>query len=400
MATVVGPARRRGVLGGSSWRIGRVSGIEIAIDQSWLLIFLLISVSVSTQLAASHAQSDAAARWLTAGVVACAFFASIVLHELGHSLVAQVLGIRVRSITLFLFGGVAQLESEPRKPAHEVGIALAGPAVSFALGGLFGALAGVAGEATLAGGGLGWLGRVNLALGLFNLAPGFPLDGGRVLRGVLWAATGSFARATRIASASGAGIAALLMLAGVAVVFAARDLVGGLWLVFMGWFLLSASRSAVGAMEVERILGAVHVRDVLEPVRHAIVSADASVAELVSGHVLRSGLRTLWVVDPASDRLLGIATLRELASVPSERRTGMRVDAVMLPVARVTSVSAGDTALVGMQRLAAAGVNQLPVLEDGRLVGALTRERLLGLLQAGLWLGDGRRAGAAGAAPR
>ena len=398
MATSIGPARSRGVLGGSSWRIGRVSGIDIAIDQSWLLIFLLISMSVSAQLAASHADSAVAVRWGTAVVVAVAFFASIVLHELGHSLVAQALGTRVRSITLFLFGGVAQLESEPRKPAHEVGIALAGPAVSVSLAGVFSVLAGLVGEPTLAGTGLAWLARVNLALGLFNLAPGFPLDGGRVLRGVLWAATGSFARATRIASASGAGIAVLLMLAGAAVVFGARDWVGGLWLVFLGWFLLSASRNAVGAMEVERILGAVSVRDVLEPVRHAIVSADASVAELVSTHVLRSGLRTLWVVDPTNERLLGIATLRELASVPAENRAGTRVESVMLPVARATSVSAGDTALVGMQRLAAAGVNQLPVLDDGRLVGALTRERLLGLLQAGLWLGDARSSGAAGPA--
>jgi Zn-dependent protease len=387
-------------LGGSSWRIARVSGIDIAIDQSWLLIFLLISLSVSAQLAASHAQSGSAERWLTAVVVAVAFFASIVMHELGHSLVAQALGIRVRSITLFLFGGVAQLESEPRKPVHEVGIALAGPAVSIALSLLFSALASAAGEATLVSGGLDWLGRVNLALGVFNLAPGFPLDGGRVLRGVLWAATGSFARATRIASASGAGIAVLLMLAGVALGFAARDLLGGLWLVFLGWFLLSASRNAVGAMEVERILGGVIVRDVLEPVRHATVSAEASVAELVSAHVLRSGLRTLWVVDPADERLLGIATLRELARVPAEKRAATRVDSVMLPVARATSVSAGDTALVGMQRLAAAGVNQLPVLEDGRLVGALTRERLLGLLQAGLWLGNARDAGAPGAVRR
>ena len=325
--------------------------------------------------------------------MACAFFASIVLHELGHSLVAQALGIRVRSITLFLFGGVALLESEPRKPMHEVGIALAGPAMSVALAGVFSVLAGAVGEASLGGAGLAWLARVNLALGVFNLAPGFPLDGGRVLRGVLWAATGSFARATRIASRSGAGIAALLMFAGVAVVFASRDLVGGLWLVFLGWFLLSAARSAVGAMEVERILGAVSVRDVLEPVRHATVSPGASVAELVSAHVLRSGLRTLWVVDPASERLLGIATLRELATLPPEAREATRIESVMLPAARATSVSPSDTALVGMQRLAAAGVNQLPVLEDGRLVGALTRERLLGLLQAGLWLGEGRAHG-------
>jgi Zn-dependent protease len=326
--------------------------------------------------------------------VACAFFASIVLHELGHSLVAQALGIRVRSITLFLFGGVAQLESEPRKPAHEVVIALAGPAVSFALAAAFTALASLANEASLASGGLAWLGRVNLALAIFNLAPGFPLDGGRVLRGVVWAATGSFALATRIAAGSGAVIAALLMFAGVASFFATRDLVGGLWLVFLGWFLLSASRSAVGAMHVERILGAVRVRDVLEPVRHALVSDDAIVAEVVAAQILRAGLRTLWVVDPRDDRLLGVATLRELASVPAEQRATTRVAAVMTPAARVTSVSPEDTALVGMQRLGAASVNQLPVLENGRLIGALTRERLLGLLQAGLWLGDIRAADA------
>ncbi|MGH9884703.1 MAG: M50 family metallopeptidase [bacterium] len=395
MTTELGASRRRGILGGSAWRIGRISGIDIAIDQSWLLIFFLISISIAAQLATSNADSSAPARWLTAVAVACAFFASIVLHELGHSFVAQAFGIRVRSITLFLFGGVAQIEREPRKPIHEIAIALAGPAVSFALGGAFTALAGLRDDASLASAALGWLGRVNLALGLFNLAPGFPLDGGRVLRGVVWAMTGSFQRATRVAAASGAGIASLLMLAGVVSAFAARDLIGGLWLVFLGWFLLSASRNAVGAMELERILGAVRVADVLEPVRHATVSPETSVEEVVSGHVLRSGLRTLWIADPKTLRLLGITTLRELARVPAERRAVTSVASAMVPVASAAWVSPADTALVGMQRLAEAGVNQLPVLEDGRLVGALTRERLLGLLQAGLWLGAARPASAA-----
>ncbi len=390
MAIPVQSARAPGVLGGSSWRIGRVSGIEIAIDQSWLLIFLLISLSISAQLGNSNPQSEVVARWATAAAVACAFFASIVLHELGHSLVAQALGIRVRSITLFLFGGVALLENEPRKPMHEVAIALAGPAVSFALGAAFTALAGASSAESLVSAGFAWLGRVNLVLAVFNLAPGFPLDGGRVLRGVVWALTGSFPLATRVAGAAGSAIAGLLMFAGVVSFFATRDLVGGLWLVFLGWFLLSASRSAVGAMQVERVLGGVRVRDALEPVRHACVSAGTAVAEVVSAQILRSGLRTLWVVDPDDDRLLGVATLRELARVPAEKRAATRVESVMTPVARVISVSPEDTALVGMQRLGEAGVNQLPVLENGRLVGSLTRERLFGLLQAGLWLGEPR----------
>jgi Zn-dependent protease len=388
VATAAGSAPAPGVLGESAWRIARVSGIDIALDRSWVLIFVLITLSVAGQLEASLPNVARTACYAAALAVACAFFASIVLHELGHSLVAQSLGIRVRSITLFLFGGVALLESEPKRPGHEVAVALAGPAVSIGLAAAFAAVGGTLGEATLAGAGARWLARVNLALGVFNLAPGFPLDGGRVLRGLLWAATGSFARATRIASAAGAGIAGLLMFAGVLVAFASRDWISGLWLVFLGWFLLNASRSAVGALELERILGGVRVREVLEPALHATVAPGASVAELVSARVLRSGLRTLWVVDPASGRLLGIATLRELASLPQAARETTRVESIMLPAARAVSISPGETALVGMQRLAAAGVNQLPVLEDGRLVGALTRERLLGLLQAGLWLGE------------
>jgi CBS domain-containing protein len=299
--------------------------------------------------------------------------------------VAQSLGVRVRSITLFLFGGVAQLESEPRKPSHEVGIALAGPAVSFALGLGFGALAQTAPDATLAREAIGWLGRMNLALAVFNLAPGFPLDGGRVLRGVIWAVTRDFARATRIASATGSALAGLMMGAGVLVAIVGRDVVGGLWLVFLGWFLLGAARASAGAPDLERILGGVRIGNLLEPVQHACVSGRETVAAVLASHVLGRGVRTLYAVDPAG-KLLGVASLRELAAVPAEARATTSVDAVMVPAERAHSVAASDSALEGLRRLAAARVNQLPALASGRLIGVLTRERVLALLEAELRL--------------
>jgi Zn-dependent protease len=388
------PRRRGGVLGGSAWRVGRVAGIDIGIDQSWFLIYFLISISLSAQLASALPEASPLARWGAALATSALAFTSIVLHELGHSLVAQSLGVRVRSITLFLFGGVAQLESEPRKPSHEVAIALAGPAVSVALGLGFGALARVATEATLAREAITWLGRMNLALGLFNLAPGFPLDGGRVLRGVVWAVTRDFARATRVAATAGSLLAGMMMLAGVLVVVAGRDLVGGLWLVFLGWFLLAASRAPGSAVELERVLGKVRIAGLLEPVEHAAVSGRESVADVLASHVLGRGVRTLYAVDGAG-KLLGVASLRELAAVPPEARAATSVADVMVPAERAHAVSVSDSALDGLRRLAEARVNQLPALDGGRLVGVLTREHLLVLLEAELRMrkaaGAGRR---------
>lgn len=379
-------ASASGVFSASAWRIGRVSGIEIAIDHSWLLIFFLVSISLSAYLGGAVPGVPAGQRWAAALVSSALGFTSIVLHELGHSLVAQAFGLRVRSITLFLFGGVAQLESEPRKPAHELWIALAGPAVSIALGAGALALAGLAPDATLAHESLAWLGRMNLALGIFNLAPGFPLDGGRVLRAIVWAITGDFARATRTAARAGAAVAFVLIALGTFVVLSGQSLVSGLWFVLLGWFLLSAARSAAGSLELERVLGHARVADLLEPVARARVSTRDSVADVVGAHVLRHGLRTLYATEP-DGRLLGIVTLRELAAVPPERRESTPIEAVMVPVARTACLAPGETGLAALRRLAGARVNQLPVLDQGRLVGVLTRERLFALLETELRFG-------------
>jgi len=390
------PAQRsgtaRGVLGGGAWRLGEISGIEIAVDYSWVLIFALITFSLAGSFAQELAGVSRPLAWTAAVATSLLFFASIVLHELGHSLVAQRLGLRVRSITLFIFGGVAQLESEPRRPGHEILIAIAGPLVSFVLAVAFGTLEAVfqsdAGEGETLATMMGSLARINWLLAIFNCVPGFPLDGGRVLRGLVWAMTGSFDRATRIAAAAGSFVAYGLIGLGIVVGLGTGQLASGLWLAFIGWFLLSAARASVGQLAVERALSGLLARDAAESVRGACISGGDGVAE-VTQRLLHSGLRTFYVVD-ADGRLCGLVTIRELASVADADRPHTRIDQVMVPTSRLLVVGPEDPALVALRRMAESGVNQLPLVSDGRLLGAVTRERLINLVQAGVALRSAR----------
>jgi Zn-dependent protease len=382
----------RGVFGGSAWRLGRVAGIDIAIDYSWLLIFLLITLSLGARFAQTQPGWAGAERWGAAVLASLLFFGSIVLHELGHSLVALRLGVRVRSITLFIFGGLASLESEPKRPRDEVMIAIAGPLVSVALGlaflGAAQALAETPGPGRVVPVAFSWLGTINLVLAGFNAVPGFPLDGGRVLRGILWALTGSFERATRMAAASGTLFAYALMILGVAAALAGGQLVGGLWLVFIGWFLMSAARATVGQVVVERILERVRAGEAMEPVGDACFSGRETIDEVVVAAVLTKGLRTLYVTDPDGS-LAGLVTLRELAPVPAAERQVRRLQEVMRPVEQLVLLGPSDTCWTALREMAERGVNQLPVVDRGKLVGVITREQLLRLVQASLALGSG-----------
>ncbi len=376
-----------GVFGGSAWRLGRIFGIEIAIDQSWLLIFGLVTFSLAGRMAVEHETSAAIERWGVAVAASLVFFASLLLHELGHSVVALQTGLEVRSITLFLFGGVAQLGSEPRRPRDEIWIALAGPAVSAALGLGFLALADVlsaAGSSPLSSA-TAWLGSINLALAIFNLAPGFPLDGGRVLRGIVWGVTGSFERATQVASTGGAIVARTLMAMGAILALATGQLLGGLWLVLIGWFLLQAARGPARAMRLERTLGEIRVGDVMEPVARAFVGPSLSVASALQDKVLLHGLRTLYVVE-SDFRLLGIVTLRELAAVPPEQRASCRLCDLMTPVADLHLTSSDESGWRALEEMASYRLNQLPVVDGGRLQGCVSREGLLNVLHAAIAL--------------
>jgi Zn-dependent protease len=383
-------SNRKGVLGGQSWSVGRVAGIEIAIDRSWLLIFGLITFSLARRFAGDQAEWGVFERWGTALVTSLLFFTSIVLHELGHSLVALRCGVDVKRITLFLFGGMAELDSEPRRPRDEIAIAVAGPLTSVAIGLCFGALAGVLHNLSLGLGPLvaeacSWLSTINVVLAVFNCLPGFPLDGGRVLRGIVWWATGDFQRATALATRAGSAVAYGLMGLGLFSAMMTGSWLGGLWLVFIGWFLLSAGRATLVQSTFESVLSQLTVGRICEPVVPGQISGMESVDKLAREGVLGLGLRHFYVVDSAG-ALRGLVALAELAAVPEAERISTRADEIMRPIVDLATVAPDDSAWTALRRMAETGVGQLPVIERGRLRGTIRREHLLDLVRGALAL--------------
>jgi len=380
----------------SGFRLGRIAGIEVFADWSLLIIFLLIAFGLATGVfPAWHPDWPAALAWGTALGAAALFLASVLVHELSHALIGRLGGIQVRRITLFMLGGMAHMEREPPTWRSELAMAAIGPVTSLALGLAFLWLAGlIAGPldidpedpgrllaslsplATL----LAWLGPVNILLGVFNLVPGFPLDGGRVLRALLWGATGSLRKATRWASAGGQAFAWLLIGAGVLTLLGFRFPLlgggpfGGLWLMFIGWFLNNAALVSYRQLLVKQTLEEVPVGRIMQK-QVARVDPDLSVARLVEEHMMGSGQRVLPV--ERAGRFLGLVSLSDLQK--SERRAWERMTAadIMTPLERLACVAPEADAGDALEELARRGVNQLPVLEDGRLVGLLRREDVL-----------------------
>jgi Zn-dependent protease len=378
------------------FRLGQVAGIEVQIDWSLLIVFVLISTSLALGLfPAWHPDWSAALSWLVALTAAVLFFGSVLAHELSHALVGRMQGITVRRITLFVFGGVAQLEREPHEWRAELWMAIVGPATSLAL-----ALVCLLAAAAFAGNvpidmqdpqrvfaALGvlptllvWLGQVNLILALFNLVPGFPLDGGRVLRAVMWGLTGNLRRATRLASAAGQGFAWLLiglglsMMLGARVPFFGTGPIAGLWLAFIGWFLNNAALVSYRQLLVREALEDVPVSRLMLT-RFAVVPPDMTVNALVQEHVLRSDQRVFPVLD--RERLIGMVCLRDVHALDRAAWESTPVRDIMTPLERVTWVNPGQDALEALAVLAQKNVNQLPVIENGRVRGLVRREDIL-----------------------
>ena len=381
---------------GNGLRLGRIAGIEIHADWSLLVIFVLIASSLAMGLFPEwHPDWGLGLIWATALGASVALFASVLVHELSHALVGRVWGIAVRRITLFVFGGVAQMEQEPPNWRAEFWMAIIGPVTSAVLGFLCFLAAGfsispAAGEfedpaqlfATLGVGGtlLMWLGQVNFVLAAFNLVPAFPLDGGRVLRSLMWAISGDFRRATRWASGAGQAFAWFLIATGVAMILGARipflggGLVGGLWLAFIGWFLNNAA-----ALSYRQLLVREALRDVpvarLMLTQIATVPPGLPVSELVDRYLLRSDQRAFPVV--ADGRLEGMVCLHEVRKLDRTAWDRTAVRDIMIPADKLASAGPGEGASDVLTRLAGRNLNQLPVLEDGRVRGLVRREDIL-----------------------
>ncbi len=388
---------------GKGMRLARILGMDVYLDWSLLIVFALVTTALGGGVFPTwHPDWSPPTAWLTALAAALLFFASVLAHELSHAVVGRAFGIEIRRITLFVFGGMAHLEREPEAWRAEFAMALAGPAMSFALGMAclwlaaaigapldalsHNAPAAVLGTLSPAATLLVWLGPVNLVLGLFNLVPGFPLDGGRVLRALLWGATGDLRLATQWAAAGGRLVAWGLMAAGFAMILGltvpvfGRGVVGGLWVALIGWSLHNAAVSGYRQLLVRDLLEA---RPVTQLMRTGVrsVEADLSVAAFVDEYLLGHAQRAFPVTD--GTRFAGMVCLEDVRRVARPDWALTRVAAIMTPAAEVAAVTPRDSAMQALTILGQRGVNQLPVLEGARVLGLVTREDLLRYLALG-----------------
>lgn len=376
--------------------LGSISGIQIRADWSLLIIFALISLGLATGIFPDwHPDWPAGLVWTTAIAAALLFFASVLLHELAHALVGRSRGVQIRRITLFMFGGLAEMQDEPPSWRAELAMAIVGPLTSLSFGVLCSWLVPqVAGRLIIDPdnprrmlSGLGpvptlllWLGPVNIILGVFNLVPGFPLDGGRVLRAVMWGLSGDLRRATLWASQLGQGFAWLLMSAGFAMVLGLHipvlgaGVVDGLWLAFVGWFLNNAALTSYQQMLLRQSLEQVPVRMLMQT-SFLRVDPQTSVGTLLNEHIMGSGQRTFPV--ERSGEFLGVISLRDLQKCPPTALQTTVVADIMTSVTRLVTLSPEEDAMHALELIGQRDLSQLPVVRGGELLGLVRREDIL-----------------------
>jgi Zn-dependent protease/CBS domain-containing protein len=374
-------------VGRGAFSIGSIAGIRIALHPSWLVIAFVVTYLFAVgDLPDSFPGWDAALYWIVGAAVAALFFASVLAHELSHALVARRFGVQVRDITLFIFGGAASLEGDTRRPRDEALIAAAGPLSSLAIGGALLGLSAVVGQEQVAAL-IGRLGYLNVWLGIFNLIPGFPMDGGRILRALLWRIRGDEFAATRNAAAVGRAFGYLLVGVGVLIAFQPNGLFSGIWLALIGWFLSSAAESSVVQLGVQRSLRGVKVRDVMEA-EPPSVSPNETIGDLVNERLMRGEHRS-FLVRHDDGGLAGIVTLSDVRGVPHEDWPTARVTDIMTRYADVASVGPDDPVEGALELLQEKEVNQLPVVTDGgrTVVGLLTRAGIVRMIDTRLKLG-------------
>ncbi|HEY8172578.1 MAG TPA: site-2 protease family protein [Dehalococcoidia bacterium] len=363
---------------GHSIKIARLFGVDVGVHWSWTFIFFIITYSFAEGvLKHFYPGWPDAERWAAGAVVSIVFFLSVLAHELSHALLSNRNGLPVNSITLFVFGGVANLSREPDRPGLEFQIAIVGPLTSLALGALFAAgwallmpfsdgLAGISANLAL----------INVSLALFNMLPGFPLDGGRVFRSILWANNHDRLKATRWASKVGEWIAYGVMAIGVVeLVF---QNFAGLWLLLIGFFLRNASTASYEQLLIETTLSGIRVRDVMRR-EFPRVPPDTTLEQLVHEGVLREHARAFAVI--AAGDFAGLITLTDVRHVPSAEWGQTSVYRAMTPLTRLHTVAPSDSLTDVLRLMSAHDVNQLPVVEGRELVGMLDRGDVMRFIQ-------------------
>lgn len=368
----------------SNIKLGRISGIEIGLHYSWFIIAALIVFSLGEHFRQVNPHWGTSQIWIAALFTAVLFFVTLLLHELSHSLVAQARGLKVKAITLFALGGVSQIQDDATDAKTEFWVAIAGPIASLVIG--FGCLAIAAGLGwrrsaephTVVAAVLVWLGYINIGLAIFNMIPGFPLDGGRVLRAIVWAITKNADGSTRTAARVGQVVAFLFILYGIWGFFKGAGF-NGLWMVFIGWFLMDAAKASYAQVDIAAAFRGLRVSQVMS---HdcVIVNRGMSLQEFVDTYLLRTGQRCFAVEDRG--RLMGLITPRDVGAIPRERWNMTTVREAMRPLEELHVITPDTQVLDALKLMAGNDVNQLPVVANGTLQGIVSRSHLMQLLQA------------------
>jgi Zn-dependent protease/predicted transcriptional regulator len=380
-------------------QIAKVFGINIRIDITWFFIFGLVTISLANQFGDIHSDWNILQAWILAIVAAVLFFVSIAIHELAHSLVAKSQGVDVSSITLHIFGGVSNIERRPPSPKSEFWISVVGPLSSFIIGvfvtalGIFTSniqpsspiiLRSYIGQLNPITTILLWMGSVNIILAFFNLIPGFPLDGGRILRSLLWFVTNNLKKATRLMSWVGQGIASLIIGTGILTIFGVHvpffgsGMLNGLWLIFIGWFLYRAADASYHQLIIDDLLDDVPVREIMWQDAPTVPS-NISIDNFVHNYVMRTDDYSFPVM--AGQELVGLVALDDVRNIPRELWKTTVVMQIMTPLHEVISTTVDEDVAQALRKLQSANVRQLPVVREKRLVGLLRRRDILKWLQ-------------------
>jgi Zn-dependent protease/CBS domain-containing protein len=362
-----------------SWRIGRIFGIDIHIDASWLVIFGLFTwIMASYYFPSGNPHWPKWQYWVVGAITSILFFASVLGHELAHSVVAISQGEKVRRITLFILGGVAQITEEPKEASKEFFMAFVGPLTSFAIAvvcyGLFFMLRPVSEPSAAI---FRYLAFINVLLGAFNLLPGFPMDGGRVLRSIIWKFTGNLQKSTRIASFFGQAFAFIFIALGFLMMF--RGLfVNGIWIMMIGWFLYSAAGQGYHQVIMREMLSHVRAQDLMVRDIQSVPS-NLPVQKLVDEFILKHRDRAFIVADKGD--IKGIVCLEDVKKIPKDKRPSAVAGEVMTPREDLTTVSPDDDGNKVLAQLTSKRVHQVPVMKGGKIQGIVCRTDILHFLQ-------------------
>ena len=365
---------------GDAFNLGRVFGIQFRLHYTWFVVFILITTSLSWQLfPSSHPGWPSFLYWVTGVITSLLFFVSVLAHELAHSLVGRAHGIPIKSITLFIFGGIAEMTKEAAHPGAEFKMAVAGPACSLVIGGLFalfywftrGTIEPLAAMAF-------WLAYINVALVVFNLIPGFPLDGGRVFRSILWRVSGNYQRSSLIATRVGQGVGYLFILGGVLIMFILHEWLSGLWLAFIGWFLENAASASYRQVRWREVLRRISTSEVMTS-DCPVVSPVATINQSVQEYDFATGHGCLLVAEEG--RLMGILTLHNIKTVSQPNWGITQVKEIMTPVDKLKVAYPGQDGISILEQMNESNINQMPVVSEGRVIGLIARDNLMRLLR-------------------